>query len=104
MKRDFFLPIIVILTKEGSPQETPQSIVTNNQQPTTNNQQPTTNNQQPTTNNQQPTTNNQQPTTNNQQLFLGVSLRVGLSAISFIPLRFIKGYRLYPSRTWFQEK
>ncbi len=28
----------------------------------------------------------------------GVPLRVGLSAISFIPLRYIKGYRLYPSR------
>ena len=33
---------LVILTKEGSPQETPQSIATSNQQPATNNQKPAT--------------------------------------------------------------
>jgi len=40
---------LVILTKEGSPQETPQSIATSNQQPATSNQQPATNNQKPAT-------------------------------------------------------
>ena len=30
--------------------------------------------------------------------FLGVSLRVGLSAVSFAPLRYTKGCRFYPSR------
>ena len=52
----FFLPNLVILMKEGSPQETPQSIATINHQPSTINHQPTTNNQQPTTNNQKPAT------------------------------------------------
>jgi len=31
----FFLPNLVILTEEGTPQETPQSIATSNQQPAT---------------------------------------------------------------------
>ena len=29
---------------------------------------------------------------------MGVTTRVGLSAISFVPFLFTKGYRLYPSR------
>jgi hypothetical protein len=33
----------------------------------------------------------------NNENILGVSLWAGLSALSFVPFRFTKGYRLYPN-------